>query len=42
MEMRAGSPSIVRLSCPQLQAARRVVMDMGLGLGSLWIGVTPL
>jgi hypothetical protein len=31
METREGSPSMVRLSCPQLQAARRVVMDMGLG-----------
>ncbi len=27
MEMRDGSPSIVRLNCPQLQAARRMVMD---------------
>src|SRR5215472_3490892 len=26
MDMRDGSPSIVRQSCPQLQAARRVVM----------------
>jgi len=26
MDMRDGSPSIVRESCPQLQAARRVVM----------------
>jgi hypothetical protein len=26
MEMRTGSPSMVRTSWPQLQAARRVVM----------------
>jgi hypothetical protein len=33
MEMREGSPSMVRWSWPQLQAARRMVVDM-MGLGS--------
>jgi hypothetical protein len=35
MEMRTGSPSAVRLSCPQLQAARRVMGGVVMGRGSL-------
>ena len=31
MEMRDGSPSMARVSCPQLQAARRVVVWHGRG-----------
>jgi hypothetical protein len=34
--MRDGSPSILRTSCPQLQAALRVIIDRSIGCGDSW------